>query len=111
MRSEYQHDITSFQLVSDRFYSEAERQYRELNIDDKNTYSTNVAVSLIDVTFWSPDLNPKSDWNVDDGFTHIGHLTNRWRLEYGGIRSQPRVSDSHRRWLTIVFDKSIFVER
>lgn len=81
------------------------------NVGNKNTYSRNGAESIIDVTFWSPGLNPKVDWRVDDGYTHSDHLAIRYSVEYGGRRPQPRVIDSHRGWLTSRFDKPTFVER
>lgn len=81
------------------------------NVGEKTTYSRNGRESIIDVTFWSPGLNPSSDWRVDDGYTHSDHLAIRYRVEHGGRRTQPKVIDNHRGWLTSRFDKASFVER
>lgn len=81
------------------------------NVGSVSTFSRNGAESIIDVTFWSPGLNPSSDWRVDNGYTHSDHLAIRYSIEQGGRRQQSRITDTHRGWLTSSFDKPAFVER
>lgn len=80
------------------------------NVGSVSTFSRNGAESIIDVTFWSPGLNPSSDWRVDNGYTHSDHLAIRYSIEQGGRWQQSRITDTHRGWLTSSFDKPAFVE-
>lgn len=51
------------------------------NIDDKNTYNSNGAEPIIDVTFWSPRVNSNL---LNVGYTSGDHLVIRYRVEYEG---------------------------